>query len=66
MPKIYFFIILSSSLIFSQHIDFNSPQNIKLFADYLFCDKDYLRAIDEYEKYISLVEDDSIQFKICL
>lgn len=66
MSKIFFSIILFSSLIFSQHIDFNSPQNIKLFADYLFCDKDYLRAIYEYEKYLSLVDDDSIQFKIGL
>jgi TM2 domain-containing membrane protein YozV len=66
MSKIFFFIILFASLIFPQHIDFNSPQNIKLFADYLFCDKDYLRAIHEYEKYISLVDDDSVRFKIGL
>ena len=44
----------------------HSPQNIKLFADYLFCDKDYLRAIDEYEKYLSVFDDDSIQFKIAV
>ena len=66
MFKIFSFIILLSSQIFSQQIDFNSPQNIKLFADYLFCDKDYLRAIDEYEKYLSVFDDDSIQFKIAV
>ena len=53
-------------LLYSQQIDFNSPQNIKLFADFLFCDKDYLRAIEEYEKYLISNEDDSVQFKIAL
>ncbi len=66
MLKIFFFISLLSSLIISQEINFNSPQNLKLFADYLFCDKDYLRAIDEYEKYLSVFADDSIQFKIAV
>ena len=66
MLKLFFFITLLTSLIFSQQIDFNSPSNIKLFADYLFCDKDYLRAIDEYEKYLQIVEDDSVQFKIAI
>jgi TM2 domain-containing membrane protein YozV len=66
MLKLFFFVALLTSLIFSQQIDFNSPQNIKLFADYLFCDNDYLRAIDEYEKYLQIVEDDSIQFKIAI
>lgn len=60
---IIFLIILSSSK-FAQQIDLHSPLNIKLFADYLFCEKDYLRAIDEYEKYLRTNEDDSIQFKI--
>jgi TM2 domain-containing membrane protein YozV len=66
MFKLFFLITLLTSLIFSQQIDFKSPQNIKLFADYLFCDKDYLRAIDEYEKYLSVFDDDSIQFKIAV
>ena len=66
MLKLFFFIALLSSFIFSQKIDFNSPQNIKLFADYLFCDNDYLRAIDEYEKYLSVVDDDSVHFKVAI
>ena len=45
--------ILFSSFILSQQIDFHSPQNIKHFGDFLFCEKDYLRAIDEYEKYLA-------------
>jgi hypothetical protein len=57
-------IILFSSFILSQQIDFHSPQNIKQFADFLFCEKDYLRAIDEYEKYLTINSDDTVQFKI--
>lgn len=29
---------------------YNSEEEIRKFADYLFCDKDYLRSIDEYRK----------------
>jgi hypothetical protein len=43
-----------------------SPRNILLFADYLFCQKDYLRAISEYEKYLSVISNDTIKFKIAL
>jgi tetratricopeptide (TPR) repeat protein len=64
IKKITLFIFLFTSLILSQQIDFNSSQNIKLFADFLFCNKDYLRAIDEYERYLKMCENDSIQFKI--
>lgn len=66
MLKILSLFTFLSSLIFSQQIDFQSPQNIKLFADYLFCDKDYLRAIAEYEKYLLVFDDDSVQFKIAI
>lgn len=66
MFKLFFLITLLSSLISSQQIDFTSPQNIKLFADYLFCGKDYLRAINEYEKYLSVVDDDSVHFKVAI
>lgn len=62
--KVLTLLIIFGTSINSQEINFNSPQNIKLFADYLFCEKDYLRAIDEYEKYLSVFDDDSIQFKI--
>lgn len=58
--------ILLSSPIISQEIDFNSPLNIKLFADFLFCEKDYLRAIDEYTKYLNTIDNDTIHFKIAL
>ena len=59
-------LIIFSIQIFSQQIDFQSPQNIKLFADFLFCQKDYLRAIEEYQKYLRLIDDDSLQFKVAI
>ena len=64
--KILFTLLCIVSVIFPQQIDFQSPQNIKQFADFLFCDKDYLRAIDEYKKYLKEIDDDTTQFKIAL
>ncbi|MDY0083671.1 MAG: hypothetical protein RBR74_10870, partial [Ignavibacteriaceae bacterium] len=64
--KIIFIQIIISTAVFAQNINFNSPENIKLFADYLFCDRDYLRAVDEYGKYLNYSEDDTVQFKIAL
>lgn len=64
--KIFILTLFLFTVIYPQQINFNSTQNIKSFADYLFCDKDYLRAIEEYEKYLNIVQDDSIQFKIAL
>ena len=51
---------------YSQQFDFQSPQNIKLFANFLFCEKDYLRAVEEYQKYLQLIDDDSVQFKVAI
>jgi hypothetical protein len=64
--NILFLLFVISITAFSQQVDFNSPQNIKLFADYLYCEKDYLRAIDEYEKYSIVEVNDTVQFKIAL
>ena len=64
--KILFLIFSFYTQQYSQKIDFQSPRNIKLFADYLFCEKDYLRSIEEYEKYLNTNLDDSVQFKIAL
>ena len=62
--KIIFGFILFSSIIFSQQVNIHSSQNIKLFADYLFCEKDYLRAIDEYQNYLATADNDTVSFKI--
>ena len=43
-----------------------SPVNIKKFADFLFCTEDYLRAALEYEKYLNINFNDTVEFKIGL
>ena len=67
---IKYFLILISVLFssfthnFAQNkIEFHSPGNIKLFADYLFCEKDYLRAYDEYKSYLDNFYSDTVEFK---
>ncbi len=64
--KVLLIQIIISITALSQNINFNSPENIKLFADYLFCDHDYLRAIDEYEKYLKFSDEDTVRFKIAI
>jgi len=64
--KIFFLLVVILFPIYGQQIDIHSPKNIKKFADFLFCDKDYLRAIDEYKKYLQVVEDDTANYKIAL
>lgn len=63
-----FFLLCITSVHFAQttNLDLNSPDNIKSFADYLFCDKDYLRAAIEYERLEEINRDDTIKFKIAL
>jgi TM2 domain-containing membrane protein YozV len=50
----------------SENIDFNSHASIKLFADYLYCEKDYLRAVFEYDRLIEKRMNDTLMFKIAL
>jgi len=68
MRKILLIIFLVQLTIFPQStsFDFHSPQKIKLFADYLFCEKDYLRAIEEYEMIRNQFVIDTIEFKVML
>ncbi len=72
MTKIILCWVLLTSIFFPQNFNqdssniFHSPENIKKFADFLFCSKDYLRAIEEYEKYLNSYSDDTIVFKIGL
>ncbi len=63
-----FFLLCVTSVQFAQtgNVDFNSPHNIKKFADYLFCDKDYLRAALEYERLADTNMGDTLEFKIAL
>ena len=66
MNKLLLFILLFFSCSFPQSLNINSPKNFKLFADHLFCEKDYLRAADEYERYLTTNSDDTVKFKIAL
>lgn len=50
----------------SSSFDFHSPENIKKFADHLFCEGDYLRAIQQYELLDNQLVNDTIQFKMML
>lgn len=54
---------VSTAFTQGKKIDFNSEKNIKKFADYLFCDKDYLRAAEEYQRLNAYKENDTIIFK---
>ena len=62
MIRIFLFVIISINFSYSQN--FHSPENRKLFADYLFCSEDYLRAVIEYEEYIRFYNNDTVLFKI--
>jgi TM2 domain-containing membrane protein YozV len=69
MKKIYLpvlFLIFLQNIIFAQEVNLYSAENRRLFADYLYCQKDYLRAIDEYREITGLVSNDTIRFKIGL
>lgn len=63
MIKFFISLLLTIS-VFAQSNPLKQPQNIKLFADHLFCEQDYLRAAEEYlsldESYLS----DTIIYKI--
>lgn len=50
----------------STSIDFHSPENTKKFADYLFCEGDYLRAIEEYTSIRNIFQSDTVNFKIMM
>ena len=60
------FLIPIASLPQSTSFDFHSPQNIKKFADYLFCEEDYLRAAEEYTSIRNIFHSDTINLKIML
>jgi TM2 domain-containing membrane protein YozV len=66
MKKIHLlilFLIFLQNLLFPQDANIYSAGNRKLFADYLYCQKDYLRAVNEYQEIPGLVSNDTIRFK---
>jgi TM2 domain-containing membrane protein YozV len=44
----------------------HSPVNVRKFADYLFCRKDYLRSFYEYRNYLKSESNDTVRFKIAI
>ncbi len=62
--RIIFLSLLISISAFSQSNPLKTPQNIKLFADYLFCEQDYLRAAEEYISLGDSSMSDTIIYKI--
>ena len=62
----FLFFILLQNFSFPQDVNLYSAENRKQFADYLYCQKDYLRAIYEYEAISELTPNDTIRFKIGL
>ncbi len=44
---------------------FDLPNRLK-FGNYLFCTRDYLRAVEEYRTYLKHKNNDTVQFKIGL
>ncbi|MFO7525847.1 MAG: hypothetical protein R6W68_10360 [Ignavibacteriaceae bacterium] len=64
MKRILFILIIFPVSHPAQNL--HSPENKKLFADHLFCTKDYLRAIFEYQSIIYEFADDTIEYKIAL
>lgn len=61
-------LLLIQNAISAQSLNSNifSTNNRKIFGDYLFCEKDYLRAIDEYNEVLKHSWSDTLQYKIGL
>lgn len=47
-------------------VEIFSNSNRKLFAEYLYCQKDYLRAISEYREFLKHENNDTVKLKIGL
>ncbi|WP_337864525.1 hypothetical protein [Ignavibacterium sp.] len=63
MLRIIFSIVFCIST-FAQTNPLKSDLNRKLFADYLYCEQDYLRAAEEYESLAKTFVSDTILYKI--
>lgn len=63
MLRIIFSIVFCVST-FAQTNPLKSDLNRKLFADYLYCEQDYLRAVEEYESLSQTFVSDTVLYKI--
>ena len=68
MKNIVTIFILTPLLVYPQSSSFNfrSSENIKKFADHLFCEGDYLRANEQYELIKNQLASDTTEFKVML
>lgn len=68
MRIIYFLILFSffSTFLFPQDSSLFTTEKRKAFADYLFCEKDYLRAAEEYESINVAKKNDSLEYRVGL
>jgi len=68
MRTIYFLILLFQfpTFLLPQDSSLLTTERRKAFADYLFCEKDFLRASEEYEAVNGDNQNDSIKYKIGL
>jgi hypothetical protein len=57
-------VVAWNNILSQEIIDLFSTNNRLAFGNYLFCEKDYLRAIDEYNAILAKNWDDTLQFKI--
>ncbi len=68
MTKIISIIFLLQLPLFAQNSgyknEFLSPENVKKFADYLFCQHDYLRSVEEYKRYLKSISNDTVNYLI--
>ncbi len=65
--RLIFLVLILTSINFAQdEINYFSNENRLRFGDYLFCDNDYLRAIDEYKLVLKEKNSDSLKLKIAL
>lgn len=65
--RLIFLVLILTSINFAQdEINYFSNENRLRFGDYLFCEIDYLRAIDEYKLVLKEKNSDSLKFKIAL
>lgn len=61
-------LILLNSIYSEESIDYYTPENVRKFADNLFEQGDYLRAANEYQRYLFYLPKDNeeIRYKIAL
>ncbi len=68
MPYLFILYACVSTSILSQNVnrsvDLFSPYNRLAFGDFLFCEKDYLRAIPEFKEYLRFENNDTTRFKL--